>query len=425
MQPSAPAANPITSNTNMPFGGSPQAASDYGTASNILNYLPTQETQSTNNATKINSNPGSILPNININAPTYTAPTAKSINPASYGTNEAAYNAAVQEAEQNQISAENSTFGAAQGALSSAENQYGNLTPVYQSLASQYNIPGYQNDVATLSGLLQNLNQDVNARTTLGGGAITQSARDEAYTNQAQPLNMALNNASEFLNYGQNDVSNLMDTYEKSLGNQLQPLESNISALPGLFGQANSASEAGYGQGATAIEDTISNAQRQQEIAVSQGNLALQQKAFNAQYGSGTMTDLLNKLANGSIPGMSLKNSGVGGGAGYNFQVNNAPASAGTWAATNNLPINYVLSTMASKGDKNAESALSAITNAGGVTQSIVNQYPDLFWAAGQGQASTNSNNTSKKSTPSAAPKPTLAADYTGSGQLFTGFSGL
>lgn len=394
MQPSAPAANPITSNTNMPFGGSPQAASDYGTASNILNYLPTQETQSTNTATNINSNPGSILPNININAPTYTAPTAKSINPASYGTNETAYNAAVQGAEQNQISAENSTFGAAQGALASAENQYGNLTPVYQSLASQYNIPGYQNDVATLSGLLQNLNQDVNARTTLGGGAITESARDEAYSDQAQPLNMALNNASEFLNYGQNDVSNLMDTYEKSLGNELQPLESNISALPGLFSQANEASQAGYGQGATAIQNKVSNAAEQQSLDLQAQYNTIQAAAEKAEYGTGegNVAADFGATSNGTLPGMQFKNPTQGSKAGYAFTVGNSPASAASWAATNaaslyganTSPVQAVGTTienMATNGDPTANQAYQEIVkNNGQITSAIIQKFPSLFW---------------------------------------------
>lgn len=377
MAPSAPAANPITSNTNLPFGGYGQAASDSALSSNILSFLPTQEQQTA----RVNPSDTSMLPTVN---PTYSianAPTAQVVNPGSFGTNLTGYNAATQTATQNLTSSENSIYNQALQTYQNNMNQFGNLTGVYQNLANTYNLPGYQQDVNSLQGLLQNLNQDVNAQTTLGGGLMTQSARDEMYNNEQNPLQLALSNASREYETGQTNVNNLLGAYETSLTNALKPEELNISNLPTLFGQTNDAAQTGYGQGQQSIEDTITNAQKQQEIGIEQGQLDIQQKTFNAQYGAGTMTDLLNKLSTGAIPGMTLKNSGSGGVAGYNFSVNSAPASAGTWAATNSLPINYVLSTMASKGDKTAESALSDITNAGGVTQSIVNAYPSLFWS--------------------------------------------
>lgn len=362
MAPSAPSANPQTSNTNLPFGGFGQAQSDYGTAANILNYLPTQENTTTSNAKNANNNPGSILPSVNINAPTYTAPTAQTINAGSYGSNLTGYNQAVQSAEQNQIAQENQTYASAQGSLASAENQYGNLTPVYQKLASEYNIPGYQSDVATLSGLLQHLNQDVNAQTTLGGGLMTQSARDEMYANEANPLNMALNSAGEFLNYGQQDVNNLLGTYEKSLSNALTPLESNISNLPGLFGQANSAAESGYNQGATAIESQISNAQRQQEIATQQEQAAAFNREVNAQYGNGNGMPVLgggNNKTQAATYGLKVANNPS---AGYYFEdANGNPINAVQYAKMTGIQPMQVITAMANSGDTGAKQLLNEI----------------------------------------------------------------
>lgn len=365
MAPTAPSANPTTSNTNQPFGGFGQAQSDYGTASNILNYLPTQEATSTQNATSTNSDPGSILPSININSKTYTAPTGRNINPAAYGSNLSGYNSAVQSAEQDQIAQENKAYASATGSLANAENQYGNLTPVYQKLASEYNIPGYQNDVATLSGLLQHLNQDVNAQTTLGGGLMTQSARDEQYANEANPLNMALNSAGEFLNYGQQDVNNLLGTYEKSLSNALTPLETNISNLPSLFGQANSATESGYNQGASAIENTISNAQRQQEIAAQQEQASAFEREINAQYGSGSGVPVLggsnNSKTQAASYGLKVANNPS---AGYYFEdANGNPINAIQYAKMTGASPLKVITAMANSGDTGAKQQLQKINS--------------------------------------------------------------
>lgn len=412
MQPNAPASNPTTSNTNLPYGGFGQAQSDQGLASNILSYLPTQE-QQTN---RTNPSDTSILPSVQVSAPTVTAPTAQVINPGQYGTNLAAYNTAVQQAMTGLTGQENQAYQGALGQYSQAENQYGNLAPVYQKLASAYGLPGYQQDVNSLQDLLQNLNQDVNAQTTLGGGLMTQAARDEMYANRANPLDLALSSAERQYSLGQTNVGNLMSAYETSVQNALKPLEMNISNLPTLFGQTNQAAQSGYEQGATTLEEQIQNAQKERELSISAGSLALQQKAFNAQYGSGTMSDLLNKLAGGQIPGMSLKNTGAGGAAGYNFNVNNRPVSAGTWAATNNLPINYVLSTMASKGDRTAQSALSDVTNAGGVTQSIVGKYPSLFWSPSQQQSNNSSSSIPGMNIP--ALTPSALVYNTGSGVM-------
>ena len=395
MNPNAPAANPSTTNTNMPYGGFGQANSDVSLASNILNYLPTQEAASN----RQDPSDTSILPSVSVNAPSFAAPTAPVVDPSQFGGNLDAYNKAVQNANQQLTGSENSTYQNAIDTYTNNMAQYGNLTPVYQNLANAYGLPGYQQDVATLQGLLQNLTQDVNQQTTLGGGLMTSAARDEMEANRQQPLQTALDSASREYQLGQTDVNNLLNAYQTSITNAFKPEELDISNLPTLFGQTNQLADSGYSQGATAIEDTIQNQQKQQEIGI-------QQATFNAQYGNGTMTDLLNKLSTGQIAGMELKNTGAGGSAGYEFSVNNAPASAGTWAATNSLPINYVLSTMASKGDKTAESALTDITNAGGVTQSIVNTYPSLFWNT-QNNSNTSSNKSSNTVTVPQGPQPT------------------
>lgn len=396
MSPNTPAANPTSLNGNQPFGGYGQAQSDFSNASNILSYLPTQESQTTSAAKNANTNPGSILPNISINAPTYTAPTAPTITAGNYGNDLNGYNAATQNAMNGLTAAENQTYGAAQGALSSAEQQYGNITPVYQQLAGEYNIPGYQSDIANLSNLLQNLGRDVNSQTTLGGGAMTESARDEMYSNEAQPLNIALNNAGTFLNYGQQDVNNLLDTYEKSLTNALTPLETNISNLPGLFSQTNQTAQTGYGQGATSIENTIQNQQNAQRIAIDKANLALTQKEVNANYGNANLSSLFSggqqSTANGNTySGATLKNPKLGGSAGYDFtNKSGQPVSAEEWGIENGVSPAALLGAMAQNGDNTAAAALSEIQNAGGVTSDIANKYSSLFWTPGGNNTSTS-----------------------------------
>lgn len=413
MNPNAPAANPTTSNTNQPYGGFGQAQSDYGSASNIMNFLPTQEANTTGAANNANTNTASILPNIAVNAPTYTAPTAATINAGSYGTNLTGYNQAVQGAEQALTSGENATYGSAMGQLSSAEQQYGNLTPVYQNLAASYGIPGYQNDIATLTGLLQNLNRDVNAQTTLGGGLMTESARDEMYNNQAQPLQQSLNSAGEFLQYGQNDVNNLLDTYEKSLTNALTPLQTNISNLPTLFGQTNEAAEAGYGQGQTAIQDTIQNQFTAEQTAAQQEQAAAFNKEVNAQYGNGGLSSVFstgsNSGANGQFGGVSFKSSQQGGAGGYNFSVDGKPASAVTWAASNGQSPSSVIAYMAQNGDATAGQAYQALLANPNMSMSqLAAQFPSIAW--GMTQAATAPAPT--KSTASTTPAPVNTGVY-------------
>lgn len=392
MTPSAPAANPTTSNTNMPFGGYGQAQQDYSSASNILSNLPTQQAQTA----KVNPSDTSILPSIN---PTYSianAPTAQTINAGSYGTNLTGYNQAVQSAEQSLTGSENSVYNQAMQQYQQNVNQFGNLPKVYQQLATQYGLPGYQQDVNTLQNLLQNLNQDVNAQTTLGGGLMTQSARDEMYANEANPLNLALSSASRSYETGQTNVNNLLGAYETGLTNALKPEEMNISNLPELFNQTNQSAESGYNQGATAIQNTIQNEQEAQRIAVERAQAASQEaynsaaiREINSNIGNGG--NLASALSSGQLQGLSLKNAKAGGSAGYNFNVGGTPASVGTWASVNNIPINVALSYMAQNGDRTALAALGDVNNAGQVTQSIVNKYPSLFWAnSGGGGSSIN-----------------------------------
>lgn len=386
MNPAAPAANPTTSNSNQPYGGFGQAQSDYGTASNILNFLPTQESQTTSAASNANSNTGSILPTINVNAPTYTSPSAPIVNAGSYGTNLTGYNSAVQGAENQLLTGENSAYGSAMGALTSAENQYGNLSPVYQNLANAYGIPGYQNDIATLTGLLQNLNRDVNAQSTLGGGLMTESARDEMYANQAQPLQQSLNSAGEFLQYGQSDVNNLLDTYEKSLTNALTPLQTNISNLPTLFGQTNEAAQAGYEQGATSIQQTIQDQIEARQAAAAEQQAAAFTKEVNAQYGSGgglagVFSTGSNNGQNGQYGGVQFKNAQAGGAGGYNFQVDGKAASAVSWAAANGQSPSSVIAYMAQNGDATAGQAYQALLSNPNMSMSqLAAQFPSIAW---------------------------------------------
>jgi len=368
----------------MPFGGFGQAQADYAAAGNILNTLPTQEAKTA----QVNPSDTSILPSINPSYSVFNAPTAQTINAGTYGTNLTGYNAAVQGAEQSLTSSENNIYNQALGQYQQNVNQFGNLPKVYQQLAEQYGLPGYQQSVNTLQNLLQNLNQDVNAQTTLGGGLMTQSARDEMYANEANPLNLSLSSASRAYETGQTNVNNLLGAYETGLQNALKPEELNISNLPELFGQTNQAAQSGYEQGATSIENTIQNQQAAERLNIERQQAASQEaynsaaiREINANYGNGG--SLSSALSSGQIKGLGLKDAKAGGAGGYAFNVGGGSASAGTWAATNNVPINALLSYMAQNGDRTALSALGDINNAGQVTQSIINKYPALFWGGG------------------------------------------
>jgi hypothetical protein len=374
MAPNAPAAAPSTNNTNLPYGGG-QAAADQTLGSNILSFLPSQEQQS---ATASNQG-GSILPTVNISTPTYAAPTAATVNAGSFGNNLTGYNAAVQSAEQGLTSNENSEYSQAMANYEQNMQQFGNLTGVYNNLANTYNIPGYQQDVVGLQGLLQNLNQDVNAQTTLGGGLMTESARDENYANRAQPLNMALSNASQELGAGQTDVNNLMNAYETSLTNALKLEELDLSNLPTLFGQTNEAAEAGYGQGQSAIESGISNTLQAQEVQAQQEQASAAMKSVNAEYGTGTAA---GSIASGQVPaGMSLKNATAGAGQGYDFSTNGQPTSAASFAAANGINPAALLGYMSAQGDTTAKSAYNYISaNPNANITELQSKFPSLFW---------------------------------------------
>lgn len=390
MSPNAPAATPLTINPNLPYAGQSQATNDYGTASNLLSFLPQQENQTA----KVNPSDTSILPNVNANYSIVNAPTAQTINPASFGNNQAAYNEAVQKSLQGLTGQENNSYNQALQQYQQNINQFGNLTGVYNNLANTYNIPGYQKDVNVLQGLLENLNQDVNAQTTLGGGLMTQAARDEVYANRQQPLSLALSNASRELETGQSNVQNLMQAYETSLQNALKPEEMNIQSLPTLFQQTNEAAQGGYNQGATAIQNAIQNQQEQQRIGLQAQANALTAKQINAEYGTGA-GNIASAFGGGNtsqaIPGVQLKSPQLGAAGGYAFQLGNKPASAASWAASNaNLwgngtsaiqAVGTTIQNMAQSGDVTAQAAFNEISkNNGQITKSIISKYPSLFW---------------------------------------------
>lgn len=398
MGPVTPSSTPSNANVNEPFGGNSQATGAYNSAATIAAALPQQLLSTAQNADNINANPTSILPSISINAPTYSAPTAPTISASSYLSNPLGYNQQVQNAETGLGTSENQILSSAEGNLSTAEQQYGNLTPVEQSLQSQFNIPGYQNDITTLNGLLNSLSSDVNVQTNQGIGATSTAARNEAYEQQYQPLSNYLGEATSALSYGQQDVNSLLNTYEQSLSNELQPLETNIQTLPGMFGQTNSLAEAGYNQGAETIQNTISNqiSQEQANAYTTMANVSVQQ--LKDEYGDGAAAVAGNLATdpNGLNAGVSFKNGSNGSG-GYDFTVNGKPASMAQWAISNASSLygsttdeaQSIISTLtglAGGGDTYSAQALAAINataaNNNGVPQitpAIINQYPALF----------------------------------------------
>lgn len=385
MQPTTPAATPSTSNVNDPFGGASQAQGDYNLGSNILNSLPTQLAATANFANTANTNTASILPEINISTPTYTAPSI----PANPTTSTIP----------GLINEENATMGSALGTLTSAEQEYGNITPVYQQLATDFNIPTYQNEITNLNGLLNSLASDVNVQTNQGVGETTTAARNEAYEQQYQPLSNYLGEATQALQYGQTDVNNLVNTYEQSLQNQLQPLETNISQLPTMFGQTNAG-----------VQDVIQNAISQQQATAATQQAASYAEMVKAEYGAagseGNVISALGGTGTGQLlPGITLKNSKTGGSAGYNFtSTSGSPTSAATWAINNasqfgtgtstaQAVVNMIYS-MAANGDQTANQAYTEIEqNNGTITSTIMNKYPSLFWGSPGGPAGASSTN--------------------------------
>lgn len=368
MQPTAPAAAPLTSNTNLPFGGTSQSNSDARLTSNILSFLPTEEQQSA----RVNPSDTSILPTVNPNISTFTAPTAPMVDPRAFGTDLTGYNAAVQGAERNLTGSENDIYQQALNEYTKNISRFGNLTDVYNKLANTYNIPGYQQDINSLQGLLENLNQDVNAQTTLGGGLMTQAARDEAYANRRNPIDIALANAGRELSSSQADVNNLLGAYETSLTNALKPEELNLSNLPTLFGQTNEAAQTGFNQGATSIQDTIQN-------RIAQAQLAAYQKQVNAEFGNGgTVTGALGS------PGANVQGGGGNGqpfymqrpGGGYNFQDATGKAiNASQYAKATKQPIGQVLYAMGQAGDLYAQQAYNQIQS----NKSWYDAHPDIL----------------------------------------------
>jgi hypothetical protein len=345
----------------MPFGGYGQATSDSSLASNILSFLPTQEQQTA----QVNPSSTGMLPTVNPQYTTFTSPTAPTVNAGSFGGNLTGYNAAVQGAEQGLTSSENSTYGQAMSQYEKNMAQFGNLTGVYQTLANTYNLPGYEQDINSLQGLLQNLNQDVNSQTTLGGGLMTQSARDEVYSNEQNPLQLALSNASREYETGQTNVNNLLGTYEQSLTNELKPEELNISNLPTLFGQTNEAAQAGYSQGQEAIQSTIADQLQREQVAAEQEQAAAAVKQADVLAGAGG--NAASALLGGS-PGQTSN------AATYGLKVQGKPQSGYYFEDSSGKPINAiqyaqatgaqplaVVTAMANSGDSGAKQLIDEL----------------------------------------------------------------
>lgn len=384
MSPNAPAAAPLTSNTNLPYGTT-QASQDQQLGSNILSFLPSQEQQS---ATTSN-NGTSMLPTVNTSYSTFGAPTAPTVNAGSFGSNLTGYNAAVQGAEQGLTSNENSEYNTAISQYEQNMNQFGNLTGVYNNLANTYNLPGYQQDIVGLQGLLQNLNQDVNSQTTLGGGLMTESARDESYANRAQPLNMALSNASQELGAGQTDVNNLLNAYETSLTNSMAPEVLNIQGLPTLFGQTNSAAEAGYGQGEDAIQSTISDQLQKEQVQAEQEQASAAELQAKALAGNGgNAASVLGGASSGATNpsaatyGLKVANNPS---AGYYFENQNGqPINAIQYAQATGASPSAVVTAMAKSGDTGAQqlvNEVNLIVSSGGAanTDDAINKFYGNF----------------------------------------------
>jgi hypothetical protein len=247
--------------------------------------------------------------------------------------------------------------------------QFGNLTGVYQNLANTYGLPGYQQDVVSLQGLLQNLNQDVNARTTLGGGLMTQSARDETYANQRNPLDLALTNASNEMQMGQTNVNNLLGAYETSLTNALKPEELNIQGLPTLFGQTNEAASSQYGQGQTSIQNMITDALQRQQVAAEQEQASAAMKQANVMAGAGQPPVLGGGNQTSQAASYGLKVQGKPQ-SGYYFEDSGGnPISAVQYAQSTGVSPLNVISAMANSGDSGAKQALSQIQGVQDVLQ--------------------------------------------------------
>lgn len=355
----APAATPLNANPNLPYGTG-QAASDTRLTSNILSFLPTQQAQTA----RTNPADTSILPNINYNPTVFTAPTASAPNVNSFIGNPAGYASAVQAAQSALGASESSVLGQAQGQEEQFAGKYGNLSPVYQQLASEYNIPGYQQDVVTLQGLLQNLNQDVNAQSTLGGGLMTNSARDELYAIRQDPLQKALSNAEQELQSGQSNVANLLDTYEKTYSNLFAPLQQNVEMLPTEFGQQNELFGQGAQAGQSAIATLIDQALRKQQIAAEQEQASAAMKQANILAGAG-QTPVLGGTGGQKTAAASygLKVQGKPS-AGYYFEdANGNPINAIQYAQSTGVSPLAVVTAMANSGDNGARQLVNELNS--------------------------------------------------------------
>lgn len=143
----------------------------------------------------------------------------------------------------------------------------------------------------------------------------------------------------------------------------------------------------------SAISELADSLQRrdlmERQFALEKENArAAARAASAAQAQSGALNALIAKAQGGgqptqatNLPGVKLKDTKLGGKAGFSFSFGGQPVSAYTYSRANGVNMADLLYSMAQQGDSTASKAyLDIVRNNGTITNEIRNRYSALFW---------------------------------------------
>lgn len=255
------------------------------------------------------------------------------------------------------------TSGQALTNLQNFQSQMKSPTDILTQQQQQLGIPGQQQQVSGLRQAITNttnlLNQvapSVYGRTQ--NSLVTNAQAGRQIQNEQAPISTELQNQGQQYSGAQSDLDRALQQAAQMSSLQVSGNQQSLDNLKSIYGSL-------YQQ----EQDAAAHELQQQQL-----NL---QKQAAARAGSGGLNGLFDNNQstntnqnNGLPPGMTAKSALGNGSSGYNFVVNNQPASAAQFASANKIPLGDLLYNMAQGGDNTAASAYKWI-------QSIQNT--DLF----------------------------------------------
>lgn len=241
----------------------------------------------------------------------------------------------------------------------------------------------------------------------------TAGQAQQAYQNMAQNLNTTLANQTNKVQSFQNLLQATQQQAQQQTGAETTTQGQRIGQLQASAQNAtnvfNAATQQMQAASSTMVE--IEKLQQNQGFATAQ-QVATYQNAYNdylkakaeqakaaaeglsaqaAMLQAQTYANMVNGLKTGGQQGgqlfmgslqqygATLKNPGQYG-SGYNFAINNKPATAAVFAQTYGIPLVDMLNSMGNTGDKYAGAAGKALAASGGnITPALINQYPAIF----------------------------------------------